>query len=210
MHPIYHITHLENLASIVAAGELCSDAERIRRGVYHANVGLTDIKQARLTERTVHCHPETKVGEYVPFYFCPRSIMLFVLYKGNRPGLTYQGGQRPIVHLVADMEEVAAWASAKGIRWAFSNLNAGSAYASFFADLGQVDKVNWSAVKATDFRDPVVKDGKQAEFLLHGRFPWELFSRVGVIDQDIATQVQGILGASIERPVIEIRRDWYF
>jgi hypothetical protein len=24
MHPIYHITHLENLASIVAAGELWS------------------------------------------------------------------------------------------------------------------------------------------------------------------------------------------
>jgi ssDNA thymidine ADP-ribosyltransferase, DarT len=28
------------------------------------------------------------VGEYVPFYFCPRSITLFLLHKGNHVDLT--------------------------------------------------------------------------------------------------------------------------
>ena len=210
MYPIYHITHLENLASIVRAGKLWSDAERIRSGLNLQNVGLTEIKQARLTEREVHCHPGTMVGEYVPFYFCPRSIMLFLLHKGNRQGVTYQGGQQPILHLVADMEQVVAWANGKGVRWAFSNRNAGAAYANFFADLGQIDQVNWAAVEATDFRDPLIKDGKQAEFLLYERFPWELFNRIGVIDQGMASQAQGILGAGVARPVVEIRRDWYY
>ncbi len=49
----------------------------------------------------VKCHPGTKVGEYVPFYFCPRSVMLYILYMGNHPELGYRGGQAPIVHLSA-------------------------------------------------------------------------------------------------------------
>jgi hypothetical protein len=210
MPDIYHITHVDNLPSIIEDGGLWSDRERIDRGLEHRNVGLTEIKQSRLTERRVKCHPETMVGEYVPFYFCPRSIMLYLLYRGNRQGLTYTGGQRPIVHLVADLERTVAWADAKGKRWAFSNRNAGTAYADFFADLDELGKVNWDAVRATNFRDPLIKDGKQAEFLLYGRFPWTLVDRIGVINAEISERVQGILGADAEKPIVEIKPEWYY
>lgn len=209
MPEIYHITHVDNLASIVAAGELWSDAVRIRRGVDYANVGLAEIKEERLHARPVRCHSGTMVGEYVPFYFCPRSIMLYLLHRGNRQGVTYQGGQQPIVHLVADMERVVEWANAHDVRWAFSNRNAGAAYADFFKTLAQLDQINWDAVSATDFRDAVTKDGKQAEFLLYERFPWSLIDRVGVMDDDIAQQVKTVLGAGVARPVVEIRPQWY-
>ena len=99
MPRIYHITHVDNLPSIIECGRLWSDAERIRQGLTHENVGLTEIKESRLRERPVHCYPTTMVGDYVPFYFCPRSIMLYLLHRGNREGLSYTGGQRPIVHL---------------------------------------------------------------------------------------------------------------
>ena len=88
MPEIYHITHVDNLGSIAESGGLWSDAERIRQGLAHQNVGLTEIKQSRLQERQVRCHAGTMVGDYVPFYFCPRSIMLYLLYCGNRRGLT--------------------------------------------------------------------------------------------------------------------------
>src|SRR5579863_2076137 len=87
---IYHITHMENLPRIVD-NVLWSDAERIRRGLNCTIVGMSEIKRHRLEELEVDCHPGTKVGEYVPFYFCPRSIMLFLLYRGNHPDLTYHG-----------------------------------------------------------------------------------------------------------------------
>ena len=99
---IYHITHLDNLPQIVDS-VLWSDAERIRRALNRTVVGMSEIKRRRLEELEVECHPGTKVGEYVPFYFCPRSIMLFLLYRGNHPDLTYRGGQSPIVHLEADL-----------------------------------------------------------------------------------------------------------
>ena len=99
----YHITHLDNLSRIVTAGVILSDARMLTSRSPATVVGISQIKRRRLEEIEVSCHPGTKVGEYVPFYFCPRSIMLFILYKANHPDLTYQGGQRPIMHLQADM-----------------------------------------------------------------------------------------------------------
>jgi len=40
---------------------------------------MSTIKARRLYDLEVDCHPGTKVGEYVPFYFCPWSIMLYLL-----------------------------------------------------------------------------------------------------------------------------------
>ena len=75
-------------------------------------IGMSGIKRRRLDELEVSCHPDTKVGDYVPFYFCPRSIMLYLIYMANHPELSYRGGQEPIVHLEADMIDAVAWADA--------------------------------------------------------------------------------------------------
>jgi hypothetical protein len=40
---------------------------------------MSSIKRRRIEQLAVSCHPGTRVGDYVPFYFCPRSIMLFVI-----------------------------------------------------------------------------------------------------------------------------------
>src|SRR5688572_32706394 len=104
---------------------LISDAAIIARGGPVAAIGMSTIKQRRL-RLPVHCHPGDCVGDYVPFYFCPRSIMLFVIHQANHPDLTYRGGQGPIVHLEADLRQVVEWATENGRRWAFSLSNAGA------------------------------------------------------------------------------------
>src|SRR5215207_2666040 len=103
---IYHITHMRNLPLIVGAGRLWSDAKRIEKGLQCDVVGMSKIKQRRLSEIEVGCHAGTHVGDYVPFYLCPRSIMLYILHKGNHPDLDYAEGQKPIVHLQADLRQV--------------------------------------------------------------------------------------------------------
>jgi hypothetical protein len=206
---IYHITHLDNLPQIVD-GVVWSDAERIRRDVNCTVVGMSEIKRRRLEELEVDCHPGTKVGEYVPFYFCPRSIMLFLLHKGNHPDLTYAGGQRPIVHLQADLRKVVEWAESEGRRWAFSNGNAGTRYTSFFNDIGQLDELDWDAIAATNWKDLMVREHKQAEFLVEGFFPWELVERIGVIDRKIAERVAGVLSEAAHRPDVLVAGNWYY
>jgi hypothetical protein len=207
---LYHITHVDNLGSISKSGVLLSDAEVIRKSVSHSKIGMSAIKARRLNELEVKCHPGTKVGEYVPFYFCPRSIMLYLLYRGNHPDVEYTSGQGPLVHLEADAEEVVGWAGANGVRWAFSDRNAGTRYAGFYKELNQLNRIDWNAVVATDFRDSLVKEGKQAEFLVYESFPWSLVRRVGTCSQATADQAKQTLRSAKHQPVISVESGWYF
>jgi hypothetical protein len=107
---IYHIVHVDRLASIVADGYLWSDAVIVQRAAPGTTIGMAGIKQRRLS-LPVDCHPGDRVGEYVPFYFCPRSIMLYVIYCRNHPALEYRDGQGEIIHLQADLHEAVTWAT---------------------------------------------------------------------------------------------------
>jgi hypothetical protein len=101
---LYHTTHVDNLRDIVANGGLLSDATMIAQGGPRQAIGMSGIKRRRIEELDVDRHPGSKVGDYVPFYFCPRSVMLFVIHCVNHPELTYHDGQGPIVHLEAVWE----------------------------------------------------------------------------------------------------------
>ena len=136
--------------------------------------------------------------------------MLYILRLGNHPELTYQGGQEPMVHIMADLRTTVAWAEAKDRRWAFTNGNAGTRYTDFHDDLNDLDSINWDAVKARDFRDPVVKEGKQAEFLLHEYFPWDLIEEVGVRNREVKSQVLVAVEAADHQPEIRVQRAWYY
>lgn len=204
---IYHITHVDNLPSILADGGLWSEAAS--RGGPVVAIGMRNIKQRRL-RLPVKCHPGDCVGDYVPFYFCPRSIMLYLFHRDNHPELTYHGGQGPIAHLEADLREAVVWAENRGCRWAFSLSNAGAAYTEFRNRLDQLGEVDWVAVAATDFREKQVQERKQAEFLMREFFPWHLVRRIGVQSPSIQNRVLRELSGSGHRPVVEIRRDWYY
>ncbi|MCL4796168.1 MAG: DUF4433 domain-containing protein [Bryobacteraceae bacterium] len=206
---IYHITHVENLPQMVDA-VLWSDAECLRRNVNCTIVGMSEIKRRRLEELEVACHPGTKVGQYVPFYFCFRSIMLYLLFRGNHVDLAYRGGQRPILHLEADLGGVVAWADSVRRRWAFSNGNAGTKYTQFCSDIDQLAQLDWTAIGATNWRDPIVRERKQAEFLVEESFPWELVNRIGVIDAQMAETVTQVVSVARHRPDVVVERNWYY
>ncbi len=206
---IYHITHVDNLASIVREGVLVSDATMIARGGPQAPIGMSTIKQRRLS-LPISCHGGDFVGDYVPFYLCPRSIMLYVIHCANHPSLTYRGGQGPIVHLEADLHDVVSWAGGAGRRWAFSLSNAGSYYAQFRASTGALDEIDWNAVAAMDFRDPTIKEGKQAEFLVHETFPWEWVQRIGVSSPSIRNRAAAAIAGSSNPRAVDVMQGWYY
>jgi hypothetical protein len=206
---LYHITHVDNLASILEFGELFSDAALVERGGPSSGVGMSAIKQRRLS-LPVKCHSGDFVGDYVPFYFCPRSVMLYVIHCANHPGLTYRGGQDPIVHLEADLHEVIDWTKSAGRRWAFSLQNAGAAYAEFRKSRDELNQVNWAAVEALDFRDPAIKEGKQAEFLVHRSLPFELVELIGARTYATVARVRQSLATAGVHKRVELKPEWYY
>ena len=204
---IYHIVHVDRLASIASEGRLWSDAEIRRRARPGTVIGMSNIKRRRLTS-PLSSHAGLSVGDCVPFYFAPRSVMLYVIYRANHPSLEYRGGQGPIVHLEADLHETVAWAHGNGLRWAFTLSNAGSSYFQDYCDLAQLEEIDWNAVIATQWTD--CSEEKQAEFLLERSFPWTLVRRIGVHSDRFGQQVRGAMRDARHQPPVVRRRDWYY
>jgi hypothetical protein len=171
-------------------------------------IGMSSIKARRLSELSLNSHPGLYVGDCVPFYFCPRSVMLYLIHQGNHPELGYRGGQLPILHFESDLRISVEWAEAQGRRWAFTLSNAGSYFFEDRRDLRCLGEIDWKAVQTRDWRQ--CKEGKQAEFLLEYNFPWHLIERIGVMSPLIYRQVVNALPPNGHRPDVEILPDWYY
>jgi hypothetical protein len=204
MPQIYHITHVSNLARII--GGLLSDRRVLLTNAAPEVIGFDHIKKRRLEELLVPCCPGTTVGDFVPFYFCPRSVMLYVIERRGGD-LRYKGGQQQIVHLVSSVKK----ATQTGQDWAFSDGNAGARYTNFSNQLDQMDELlQWNHIQATDWRDPAVKDKKQAEFLVRDQFAWTAIEEIGVINNKMAATVEEAVADASYCPPIRVHRDWYY
>jgi ssDNA thymidine ADP-ribosyltransferase, DarT len=214
-HPkIYHIVHVDRVASIIGDGCLWSDAELVAKNRPGTVIGMSDIKARRLNELELSSHPGLFIGQCVPFYFCPRSIMLFLIHCANHEGLSYRGGQGPIVRLQSDLRAAVVWARENHRRWAFTLSNAGAYYFEDRCHPDNLDDVNWDAVAANRWSgvgiSRQIREGKQAEFLVEQSFPWHLVERIGVSSFGMAQRVADAMQSSEHRPTVEVRTDWYY
>ena len=205
---IYHITHVDNLAGIVSDGCLFSDLERIRKGLNSTNIGYGHIKDRRLNT-AVPVSAGGCLGDYVPFYFAPNSPMLYTIHRGNVPG--YEQGQKEIVYLLVDAEPIMKQSR---LPWAFTDRHAVVAFAEFFDDVSELNKVDWDLMKAQYWtnteHDPDRKERRQAEFLIHKIVPWELVFGIGVYDDEMLEKVKAAIRTAAHQPQIKVKRDWYF
>ena len=168
---------------------------------------MSTIKQRRLTN-PVKCRPGLNVGHCVPFYFCPRSVMLYLIHMANHPELEYRGGQDPILHLEADLHDAVVWAEQHDYQWAFTLSNAGSGYFEDRCDLEQLDEIDWDAVNARMWSQ--CKEEKQAEFLVERSFPWALIQRIGVRSLRVQGLARDAMQTCEHQPAVEIKPRWYY
>lgn len=201
---IYHITHVNNLPDIINNGGLFSD-NYIRNNLNPQVIGYPHIKNRRLT-LPIASHPGLFVGHCVPFYFCPRSVMLYLISQKSAQ-LCYQGGQSQIVHLEADLHDVVNWSVQNNRRWAFTLENAGSYIFRDRSSLTDLKDLDWQAIQSTSWAG--CREKKQAEFLVETSVPFTLFDKIGVHNQNIANQVQGLFNGH-QTPTVQIRPTWYY
>jgi hypothetical protein len=205
---IYHITHVDNLPGIVAAGGLYCKAQA-SMPAQRVNVSHYDLQERR-GRCIVTCGPGGNLHDYVPFYFAPRSPMLYALYRGNVAG--YQGGQTPIVYLVASAQRIHE----REIPFVFSDGHPIMALSRFYERLEDLDYVDWEVMAGRYWNDtiehPNRKQLRQAEFLVLGFFPWDCVDWLAVRTQTMEAQVRSFLEAlpsSARRPVRRMPQ-WYF
>lgn len=201
---LFHITDVSNLPSIINGGFLLSDALLAKQGGPATGIGYSHIKQRRMTVLRVACTGNRFVGEFVPFYFCPRSVMLYTVNSGSVPGRP-KGCQRTVVHLVTTIRDVTAAATG----WAFSDQGANGSYPpNFWNSLNQLPNLDWNAIGLTYWgnRGPQ----KSAEFLVEDRVPWVAINEVACFDDAVRNQVLQQLQNTPNAPTVTTRRNWYF
>lgn len=204
---VLHFTHVNHLASIIEHG-LVADSVAQAAGLLEVEVGNVGIKQAR-HDRAVPIAPFGVVADYVPFYFAPRSPMMFAIEHGNVP--TYAGGCDDLIYVATTAERLVEL----GLIVLFTDRNAVLAVTSFVATLEQAEEsIDWPLMRARywgNTRDyPDRRERRMAECLVHNLVPFEAFHRVVARNRRCATLAQATFDSlGIDMPV-SVRPDWYF
>jgi hypothetical protein len=204
--PVYHITHLNNLASIIECRGLWCDAERVRQGLGHESIAHGHIK-ARRARRRVRTDAGGTLADYVPFYFAPRSPMLFTINQGNvDPAL--RGQQGLILHLVSTVERLVS----AGPPWCFTDRHADLDYARFLTDPAALSTaIRWD-VMGDDFwgRSQEQRELRQAEFLVRSHVAWEDILEIGVMNEATSVAVVELLEQHDDSTPVVVHRGWYY
>lgn len=204
---IYHIVHVDRLKSIIQDGFIWCDTKVLAKASPGTTIGMPKIKQQRRVRR-LQSAPRLMLSDCVPFNFCPRSVMLYVLHRGDQSELSYRDGQEPIVHLRSDMREAVTWAKAKGLHWAFTTENAAAVSAEDYSNWYQLSRIQWEAVKARHW--PNCIGPKQAEFLMQDRFPWKLISQIGVCTRETRERALNVLHSASDKTLCTVEPGWYY
>lgn len=206
---LYHFTHIDHLASIIHDG-LVADAVAQRAELVQREAGDVAIKDRR-RRSGVPVGAKGVVADYVPFYFAPRSPMLFRIFKGGVP--TYDGDQSDLVYLCSTIERL----NELEIPVVVSDRNAAVRVAAFSDDPLEWSGpgfVDWDLMDATWWNDsedyPDRMERRMAECLVHGRVPWEAILAIGTIDEQRAGSVRHLLSTVTNPPKIVVRPEWYY
>ena len=216
---LFHITAVANLPAILAGGALLSKNGGAAAGINYQNIAHAGAQGARAF-RAVPDPPGGLVHDFVPFYFAPRSPMLYAINGGRVPGCPWR--QTDIVHFETTVEKVTAL----GHPFVFYDRNATLAFSAPYTDLAYLDTaVAWDLIteapqldgfcrfwqsRPADARYADRMERRQAEFLVRDHIPLTCMTRLGVIDVQQQAQVQGLLAQAGLPLRVDVMQSWYF
>ena len=204
---IYHSCSVANLRSVLQAGGLWAKNLHAAHGIHYVNVAHGNIQSQRY-QKAVPLGPGGNLHDYVPFYFNPRSPMLYAIHRGAVSGCSVP--QREMVHLESSDLDVQA----AGIPFVFTDGHAIMSMTRFFDQLVHMNQVDWAVMALQYWANTAVDNDRQrrrqAEFLVHHHLPWPLIKTIHVIDQAMASQVQGIIQGYTHQPPIRTSPSLYY
>jgi ssDNA thymidine ADP-ribosyltransferase, DarT len=114
-----------------------------------------------------------------------------------------------IVVLVSSLHKLAA----EGISFVFTDRHAYLKLGNYFSDLRQLDELDWSSLKARNFRRDLEDPGRieryQAEALVYGHVPVRALLGIACHSEAVKTELERVVGP-IEDVPIRVRPNWYF
>lgn len=204
---VVHFTHLSHLSTILQRG-LLSDTAARQAGLIQTEVGNQEIKQMR-RRRPVPVPPGGVVADYAPFYYAPRSPMMYLIDRGGLSSFT--GGCGELVYLVTSVERLTEL----GALLVFTDRNAVLGVSEFSDDPARLDTlIDWQLMRAKMWNNtgehPDRKERRMAECLVHLQVPWDAITEVVTKTQTCAQQASAILATVDQKVPVFVRPNWYF
>lgn len=204
---VYHFTRVEHLVSIIESG---LQPDSTVGEMLQVEVGNAGIKSRRAS-RPVTVDPGGYVGDYAPFYFAPRSPMMYSIHRGNVPN--YVDGCARLIYLVTTVERL----DRLGATIVLSDRNAVYEYAEFRRFRGAWaadDFIDWPLMRAYWWNntpeDPDRMERRMAECLVHEQVPWGAFTEVHSRSRAVATEANQALEAAGAAIRATVSPQWYF
>jgi hypothetical protein len=202
---IFRITHVQNVPWILTHGLHCRSSNQ--RDPNFVPIGMPDLIEKRAT-RNVPLPPGGVLGDYVPFYFTPRSIMMFNIKTGRNNVI-----QRPnaeIAILVSSLHRLQEL----NIRFLFTDGHAYMKESDYFGDLADLNRIDWELLKRRDFKYDAEDPGKlgryQAEALVHRHLPISALLGIACYDSQTQRRLEAeVSQRGLSTPVKAIPT-WYF
>jgi hypothetical protein len=204
---LYHITHYSNIPKIIDAGGLMAKNVLSNHCSDYVNIAHASIQDTRASTQ-VPLAPGGTLHDYVPFYFCYRSPMLYAIYNGKVAG--YDSGQDHVVYFVTDTDCLCK----SGARYVFTDGHAIMFYSQYFNNIKDLSKLNWNYIQSRYWFDnedyPDRKRQKQAEFLVYEKVDWNVIQCIVTINNEIKEKISNSIATCTHKPEILIKKDWYY
>lgn len=177
-----------------------------RDDIEHVSIAYESV-QGKRARTNVPCGPGGCLHDYVPFYFAPRSPMLYAIHKGL---VECPDGQNGLACIVSTTELILA----ASLGYAFTDGHGIMALTNFYDDLSHLDRIDWAVMRSRYWNDtadhPDRKRRRQAEFLVHKFVPWKCVLGIGVNKTAAVATVRNLLGEFGESADIRVKPDFFF
>nr|WP_295930648.1 DUF4433 domain-containing protein [uncultured Dyadobacter sp.] len=188
----YRICNIRNLPHILEVG-LCTKSHPSASREFHS-IGNPDIIGTRDTT-PVRIDGFGNIGDYVPFYFTPRSIMLYNIVTGYWAPLVPQLSREEIIVVRSEINVLS-----RNGRFFFTDGQANAAYSRHYRDLKDLDKIDWESIQNSNFQKSDLDTDRprryQAEFLVHSHVPLESIESFIVYNENAEAIVNSHLNSA--------------
>ena len=146
---------------------------------------FSDYRQTR-TSHSIYGN----LHDYIPFYFAPRSPMLYAIYQGKVE--RYANSQNQIIYVITRTDKILQ----AGLDYVFTDGHAVIGFSEFYKNFEYLDKFDWSVMKSRYWfdteDDPDRKRRRQAEFLVYEIVPVKVFSGFAVKSKKMKNKVEQV------------------
>ncbi len=202
----YRIIHRDNLRHLLKHGFVSKHHKNADPDF--TSIGNTEIIDVRSTTK-VKINGFGNIGEYIPFYFTTRSIMLYNIVTGYQAPKVPRRAKNEIIAIRCKIQTLA-----KQRIWFFTDGQANDDATTHYHDLAHLENVDWECIHKEDFTKSASDYDRarryQAEFLIHDHVPVECIDAICVYDAATEKWVNVELGkVGLDIPVI-VQRHYFF